>query len=211
MSKKISEFRPQRLNANKHTQRGLGMLDKSMADSGFIGAMTSAADDEIFDGSARLETAYGRFGDDVEPIIIDTDGTRPIIVRRTDIPNADDPRAKKLAIAANRIASIDLDWDAEILAEIADEIDVSDMFFDDELQRLISNQTDDDDQELQFLSVDDNNDLPAYAADRTVGAQQPIPIVVGSGTMRRWNEYKDAIAVKNDTLAFEELLKTWTD
>ena len=108
--KKISEFRPQRVNANKHTARGLGMLDKSMAENGFIGAMTSAADGEIFDGSARLETAYERFGEDVEPIIVDADGTRPIIVRRIDIPSADDPKAKKLAIAANRIASVDLDW-----------------------------------------------------------------------------------------------------
>ena len=108
---KISDFRPQEHNANRHTQRGMGMLDKSMADNGFIGAMTSAADGGIFDGSARLEIAYGRFGEEVEPIVIDADGTRPIIVRRTDIPSADDPRAKKLAIAANRIAQVDLDWD----------------------------------------------------------------------------------------------------
>lgn len=135
--KKISEFRPQRVNANKHTARGLGMLDKSMAENGFIGAMTSAADGEIFDGSARLETAYERFGEDVEPIIVDADGTRPIIVRRIDIPNADDPKAKKLAIAANRIASVDLDWDAEVLANIAEEIDISDMFFEDELAALV--------------------------------------------------------------------------
>ena len=135
--KKISEFRPQRVNANKHTARGLGMLDKSMAENGFIGAMTSAADGEIFDGSARLETAYERFGEDVEPIIVDADGTRPIIVRRIDIPSADDPKAKKLAIAANRIASVDLDWDAEVLASIAEEIDISDMFFDDELAALV--------------------------------------------------------------------------
>lgn len=134
---KISDFKPQRKNANKHTARGLGMLDKSMGEGGFIGAMTSAADGEIFDGSARLETAYERFGEDVEPIIVDADGTRPIIVRRIDIPSADDPRAKKLAIAANRIASVDLDWDADILASIADEVDISDMFFDDELEAIV--------------------------------------------------------------------------
>jgi len=142
---KISEFRPQRQNANKHTPRGLGMLDKSMGENGFIGAMTSAADGEIFDGSARLETAYERFGEDVEPIVIDADGTRPIIVRRIDIPSADDPRAKKLAIAANRIASVDLDWDADILAAIADEVDISDMFFDDELAAIV----DGDEEEIE--------------------------------------------------------------
>jgi len=134
--KKLSDFRPQKVNANKHTQRGLGMLDRSMSDHGFFGAMTSAADGEIFDGSARLETAYERFGEEVEPIIIEADGTRPIIVKRVDIPSADDPKAKKMAIAANRIASVDLEWDADVLASIADEVDISDMFFDAELEEI---------------------------------------------------------------------------
>ena len=208
---KLSDFQTQKININRHNPRGMGLLDHVMGKDGWISAITVANDGETFAGSARLETAIDRFGDDAEPIVIDSDGTRPIIVRRIDIANADDPRAVRLGIADNRIHDVNAAYDAEILASIADEIDISDMFFDDELQKLISSETDDDDQELQFLSVDDNNDLPAYAADRTVGAQQPIPIVVGSGTMRRWNEYKDAIAVKNDTLAFEELLKTWTD
>lgn len=151
--KKISEFKPQRKNANKHTARGLGMLDKSMSDHGFFGAMTSAADGEIFDGSARLETAYERFGEDVEPIIVEADGTRPIIVKRIDIPSADDPRAKKMAIAANRIAAVDLDWDADVLASIADEVDISDMFFEDELARLV-----DEDAEMQHREVIGDND-----------------------------------------------------
>ena len=134
---KISDFRPQQRNANRHTQRGLGMLDKSMADNGFIGAMTSAADGEIFDGSARLETAYDRFGEEVDPIVVDADGTRPIIVRRVDIPSASHPIAKKLAIAANRIAQVDLDWDPEVLMDtIVEDVDISDLFFDSELEEI---------------------------------------------------------------------------
>ena len=205
--KKISEFRPQSQNANSHTQRGLGMLSKSMEDHGFFGAMTSSADGEIFDGSARLETAYERFGDSVEPIIVDADGTRPIIVRRIDIPNADDPKAKKMAIAANRIASVDLDWNMEVLAEISQEIDISDMFFDDELAKLAEQRQEViDHQEPDFLKFSDNDSLPAYASDRSGGTKQPIPIVVGSRTMQRWNEYKESIGIKNDTAAFENLL-----
>ena len=156
---KISEFRPQRQNANKHTPRGLGMLDKSMGENGFIGAMTSAADGEIFDGSARLETAYERFGEDVEPIVIDADGTRPIIVRRIDIPSADDPRAKKLAIAANRIASVDLDWDADILAAIADEVDISDMFFEDELAALAERDSEEETPDFEPVGMDEQGKL----------------------------------------------------
>ena len=152
---KISDFRPQQRNANRHTQRGLGMLDKSMADNGFIGAMTSAADGEIFDGSARLETAYDRFGEEVEPIVVDADGTRPIIVRRVDIPSASDPKAKKLAIAANRIAQVDLDWDPEVLAAVNQEIDIGDLFFENELEDIFKTIEEDLDKEIGKTDPDD--------------------------------------------------------
>ena len=56
------------------------------------------------------------FGTDAEPIIVESDGTRPIVVVRKDIPNADDKRAQRLALADNRVHQIDLDWDAEVLA-----------------------------------------------------------------------------------------------
>lgn len=134
---RLSGFKPQARNANKHTQRGLGMLDKSMSEHGWIGAVTTAADGETFDGSARLETAYTRFGSEVEPIVVETDGTRPVIVKRTDIASADDPRAKKLAIAANRIAQVDLEWDAEVLAELDEEINLGDFWAEEELNALL--------------------------------------------------------------------------
>jgi hypothetical protein len=144
---KLSDFTPQVKNANKHTQRGLGLLDKSIVENGWIGGVTVANDGECFDGSARLETVFTRFGEDVEPIIVESDGTRPIIVKRTDIPNADSPKAKKLAIAANRIAQVDLDWDADILAEIAEDIDISDLFFEDELAAIIGEQEEESSEE----------------------------------------------------------------
>lgn len=119
---RINSFRPQSRNANKHTQAGLTALDDSIRRDGWIGAMTVAADGETFDGSARLE----RIADimpDVEPVVIESDGTRPVIIKRTDIPGADDPRAKRLGVAANVITRIDYDPDAEILAKIAAEDD----------------------------------------------------------------------------------------
>jgi site-specific DNA-methyltransferase (adenine-specific) len=60
---------------------------------------------------------------DQEPIIVDTDGTRPVILRRTDIGSANDPRAKRLAVAANAIASADWNPDGELLAALAAEDD----------------------------------------------------------------------------------------
>ncbi|HEY4721262.1 MAG TPA: hypothetical protein VII92_05415, partial [Anaerolineae bacterium] len=54
-----------------------------------------------------------------EPIVVESDGTRPVVVRRTDIPSTDDPRAKRLGVAANVIAHMDYAPDGGILALIA--------------------------------------------------------------------------------------------
>lgn len=48
-------IRPQRKNANRHTPRGMGLLEGSIEQDGWIGAITTAADGETFDGSARVE------------------------------------------------------------------------------------------------------------------------------------------------------------
>lgn len=114
------KIRPQTNNANAHTPRGMGMLEGSIQRDGWIGAITVAADGETFDGSARVEvTAANGMLDDA--IVVETDGTRPIVVKRTDIATADDPRAKRLSVAANRVAELNLAWDPAVLAEMRDD------------------------------------------------------------------------------------------
>ena len=143
---KISSFRKQIKNANKHTERGLDLLDKSMRKNGWIGAMTAAADGEIFDGSARLETVTDALPQD--PIIVETDGKRPIIIKRTDIKKATDPKAVRLALEANRIQEIDLNWDVDVLGEIAAKKKelLDDLFSGKELNNLGINTTEQDDE-----------------------------------------------------------------
>lgn len=135
---KLSDFRPQQQNANKHTPRGLGMLDDAIAKEGWITAITVTADGEAIDGSARLEAAAERFGVDVEPIVVESKGDRPIIHIRRDIPSADDPRARQLSIAANRIAEVDLEWDLEVLEDWGDDINLREFWGENELINLMS-------------------------------------------------------------------------
>jgi hypothetical protein len=115
LTKRVADFRPARRNANRHTARGLGALQNSIQSDGWIGAMTTAADGEMIAGSARIETAAQVFGTDAEPIVVESDGKRPIVVVRTDIPTANDPRAVRLGLADNRVAELSLDWDPEVL------------------------------------------------------------------------------------------------
>lgn len=135
---KLDDFRSQRQNANKHTDRGLSMLDEAMTEDGYVAPMTAAADGEMIDGSARLERAGERFGPEV--IVIEHDGRRPIITKRTDIPNAKSDLAKRIAIRANRIAQVDLNWDPELLMKLEanPELHLDQLFSPDEWRRILA-------------------------------------------------------------------------
>jgi hypothetical protein len=156
MAKKLSDFTTQKANVNRHKVRGMGMLDNVIAKDGWQGAITTAANGETFAGSARLEVAQERFGDESEPIVFDIDGTRPVILRRVDIPTADDPRAIRLGIADNRISELNYDPDIELLSAIAEEVDISDMYFEDELAALVeADRKEDEDEQKEEKSLEE--------------------------------------------------------
>lgn len=134
---KIDAFKPQGRNANKHSPRGMGTLEASMRKHGYVAPMTAAADGEIIDGSARLETVANVFDDDV--LVVEHDGTKPIVMVRTDIPSADSPEARAISIAANRVAELNLAWDAQILLEdLASGVDFSGIFSQEELDAMLA-------------------------------------------------------------------------
>lgn len=106
--------RKQRKNLNKHTDVGTRLLGESIKRDGYIGAITVAADMETFDGSNRIEVGGKDFDD---AVVVHTDGTKPVVVVRDDIPNTDDPKAQRLGFTANQIASADLAFDYKELAD----------------------------------------------------------------------------------------------
>lgn len=121
----MPRFRKQAKNLNLHTAAGTRQLEQSIALDGLIGAITVAADGETFDGSNRINVLGERLDD---AIIVDTDGTRPVVVRRTDIPTADDPKARRLGLAANVVTIADFQLDTALLKELsADDVDFAAM------------------------------------------------------------------------------------
>jgi len=115
----------------------MGALEAAMRKYGYVAPMTAAADGEILDGSARIETSANVFGDDV--IVVHHDGTKPVIMVRDDIPSGDTPQAREISIAANRIAQFNLDFDAEvILGDLQAGVDLSAFWRQDELDELLA-------------------------------------------------------------------------
>ncbi len=126
------------------------MLGDAMNRDGYVAPMTAAANGEIIDGSARMEVAPERLGDDV--IVVEHDGRRPIVAVRTDIPNADTDMARKISVAANRIAEVNLDWNLDILEQMRNTDLLGTLWDDSEIKSLLSEK----DAPNEFKSYDEN-------------------------------------------------------
>jgi hypothetical protein len=122
-------------NANRHTQRGSGLMANSIRDCGFGDSLTVDKDGVVISGNQRLETLAEIQMDN--PIVVQTDGTRPVVHQRTDL-TVDSKRARELAIYQNRVGQVNLDWDAGILKSLSDDglADLDKFFSAEELERL---------------------------------------------------------------------------
>jgi len=105
-------LRPDPDNANRHTEQGHRMVEKSMERVKFGRPGLAAQDGEAFEMIAgnlsTVEVAVGDLGAK-EAILIYTDGSRPVVHVRTDIEPGS-PEAIELALTDNRSAEISLDW-----------------------------------------------------------------------------------------------------
>lgn len=104
-------------NFNKHSEYGMGLLEKSVESVGVIESITVSSDDKIISGNARHEV-MGRKFEGIEPIVIETDGTRPIIVKRTDIAS-NTKQFHTAAILANTVSKHNIKLDVDKIQEVA--------------------------------------------------------------------------------------------
>ena len=114
---KISQIVKDDKNFNKHTTEGLALLEKSIETVGVIESITISADEKIITGNARHQKMTKVFGDDVEPIYIETDGKRPVIIKRTDI-QSDTKEFHQAALLANTTAVKNINLDLDLIQEI---------------------------------------------------------------------------------------------
>lgn len=132
----LSEFSQDPENANKGTPRGKDLLKKSLQARRFARPTFAAADGTILGGNKTLDAAQ-EVGMQ-EAIVIESDGSRPIVHVRTDLANSKMPEARKLAIEDNRIAELSLSWDEEMLGAMAefDEKLLEELWSIDEVKRM---------------------------------------------------------------------------
>ena len=108
-------------NTNLHTPEGLELLDKSIDKVGIIESYTISNDGVVISGNARHEKISAKITK--EPIVIETDGTEAIIIKRTDI-ESNTKKFHEASILANTTANKNFNLDIEMIDVIAEEFDI---------------------------------------------------------------------------------------
>lgn len=110
-------------NFNKHTERGLGLLGQALQKHGAGRSILIDKNNNIIAGNGVVEAA-GQIGLD-KVKVVETTGDEIVAVKRIDV-ELDSKDGREMAMEDNAIASIDLDWDEDLL---------KDSFSDDELKK----------------------------------------------------------------------------
>lgn len=116
---KIDELKFDDKNFNKHTEFGMGLLEKSLRENGAGRSILIDKDNNIIAGNGIIEAA-GSVG--LENIkVVETTGDEIVAVKRTDI-SLNSKKGRKMALADNATAKADLEWDFEnIISELEPE------------------------------------------------------------------------------------------
>jgi hypothetical protein len=118
---KISELIPDDLNANKHSEYGMQLLEKSISELGLGRSIVIDKNNRIIGGNAVVETAAHLGLENV--IIVPTDGKKLVVVKREDV-DLDTKKGRELALSDNSVSRNNLTWDQDAITAIAEQWEV---------------------------------------------------------------------------------------
>lgn len=108
----IEDLRPDALNFNRHTERGMELLEKSIKENKFGRSILVDKDGNIIAGNATVEAAKKLGSKKIK--VIETTGEELVVVKRTDL-EIDSKEARELALADNGVAAVNLEWDEDAI------------------------------------------------------------------------------------------------
>jgi hypothetical protein len=117
----ISELKFDDKNFNKHTEFGMGTLEKSLREYGAGRSILVDKDNNIIAGNGIAEVA-GQLGI-TKTRIVETTGDELVVVKRTDV-ELDSAQGRGMALADNATAAADLEWNEGLVAAEADKFDL---------------------------------------------------------------------------------------
>ena len=110
---KISELVHDDKNFNKGSEFGQGLIEKSFQKFGAGRSILLDKNNKIIAGNKSTEN-YGAIGGE-DVIVVESDGTKLIAVKRTDI-DLDSPQGREMALADNATAKANIVWAEDVIA-----------------------------------------------------------------------------------------------
>jgi site-specific DNA-methyltransferase (adenine-specific) len=135
---KITAYTPDPANPNRHTERGVAMLEDSIAKVGLGRSIVVDKNGIVLAGNSTQERAVDQgFEDAIE---VETDGRQLVVVKRTDLDlMSDGDKARLLSYYDNRSAVVGVDFDPErVLADLNAGVDFGGLFSNGELDALLA-------------------------------------------------------------------------
>src|SRR4051794_9894410 len=131
---KLSDLKQDNNNANTGTFRGKQVLSRSIRELGAGRSVLVDRNGKLIAGNKTAEAAADIGMEDV--VLVQSDGTKLVVVQRTDLDLDTDTRAKELAIADNRAGQLGLEWNPDVLKSLSSEVEMFPYFNGEELKEL---------------------------------------------------------------------------
>lgn len=195
LSFKTSDIQLDDRNANLHNSYGMGQLEKSIEQNGVIEAVTISNDNVAISGNARTEKFVLKGMDDC--ILVESDGTKPVIIKRTDIKSKT-KAFYNAALAANLVAKDNIIMDADVTDAICEEYEIEDW--------KEFKHEDEHGYENSDLKQPDNSITKEYKENK-----YPLSIVLSKPEMMQFDKIKNKLKVSEDTTALLRLLKMFEE
>lgn len=128
----LKDLTPDPKNARRHTPRNVGMIESALNEVGAARSIVIDEDGVVLAGNATIEAAAQAGIERVR--VVEADGNEIIAVQRKGLT---DEQKVKLALFDNRAAEL-AEWNPEVLAGIADGVDLSGLFHEDEMAALLA-------------------------------------------------------------------------
>ena len=131
----IAILKPDKRNARKHNPRNIGLIADSMQEVGAARSIVIDEDDNILAGNGAVEAAAQAGITKLH--VVDADGETIVAVRRKGLTKEQKIR---LSLADNRATDLG-GWDLEVLEELADEDMLEGMFYQSEIDAILSQES----------------------------------------------------------------------
>lgn len=198
----MADLVPDNKNANKGTQEGARLLEKSLRDLGAGRSVLLDKNNRVIAGNKTIEKA-GKLGYGI--VVVETTGNDIVAVKRIDI-DLDSRKGRELAIADNKVSEENLLWDTDILSEIVSnwDIDLSALGFNDNNFSLQLPETDDMQDRGGSMEMETERDSNEKEYSENLF---PLAIALSKAQKIAWDNWKKEQKIKGDTEAFLLMFK----